>query len=169
LIPLRTKVVVGLLVVGSLVVVWSRSKEPLTTAEVPSVTVPTVGVETMTPEESTPVPSVAGAVTAVPPEPRAPVAVVRAPEASDDLSLMNQLRAAQDSDPVLARQLAEEGMRRFPNSPDAAEREALGIKAYARQGRISEARAEAERMVNRYPGSKWALEVERHTGAHPIR
>jgi outer membrane protein assembly factor BamD (BamD/ComL family) len=82
---------------------------------------------------------------------------------------MNQLRAAQDSDPVRARQLAEEGMRRFPNSPDAAEREALGIKAYARQGRISEARAEAERMVNRYPGSKWALEVERHTGAHPIR
>jgi TolA-binding protein len=123
----------------------------------------------MAPEESTPVSSTAGAVTAVLPEPTSPVAAVRSPDLSDDLSLMNQLRSVQDSDPVRARQLAEEGMRRFPNSPDAAEREALGIKAFARQGRISEARAEAERMVNRYPGSKWALEVERHTGAHPIK
>jgi len=42
-------------------------------------------------------------------------------------------------------------------------------QALARQGRISEARGEAEHMVNEYPGTQWALDVERNTGAHPHR
>jgi hypothetical protein len=99
-------------------------------------------------------------------------AVTAAPQPSaepDDATLMSRLRATVDSDPVLARRLAEEGQRRFPNSPNAAERAALGIKALARQGRVSEARGEAERMVDQFPGTPWALEVERHTGAHPHR
>jgi hypothetical protein len=85
----------------------------------------------------------------------------------DEAALMARLRGVEDRDPVLARSLAEEGNRRFPNSPDAAERAAVAIKSLALQGRASEARGEAERMVNEYPGTKWALEVEQHTGAHP--
>jgi hypothetical protein len=46
---------------------------------------------------------------------------------------------------------------------------AMVVKSLARQGKASEARAEAEVMVNKYAGSQWALEVERHTGAHPTR
>jgi hypothetical protein len=44
---------------------------------------------------------------------------------------------------------------------------AMVVKSLARQGKASEARAEAEEMVNKYVGTSWAREVERHTGAHP--
>jgi len=65
--------------------------------------------------------------------------------------------------------LARDGNARFPNSPDAAERAALAIKSLALSSRLSEARGEAEFMVNHYPPSRWTEEVERHTGAHPHR
>jgi hypothetical protein len=93
----------------------------------------------------------------------------RDPRALDDASLMARLRQVQDSDPVLAYQLAKEGQRRFPQSADAPERAALAVKALARQGKRSEARGEAEVMVSTYPNSPWAREVEMHTGAHPHR
>jgi hypothetical protein len=44
---------------------------------------------------------------------------------------------------------------------------AMVVKSLARQGKASEARAEAEEMVNKYVGTRWAREVEQHTGAHP--
>jgi hypothetical protein len=84
--------------------------------------------------------------------------------------LMARLRKAQDTDEyMLSYDLAREGLRRFPDSPDAPEMAAMVVKSLARQGKISEARAEAEVMVNKYVGTHWAREVERHTGAHPIR
>jgi hypothetical protein len=43
----------------------------------------------------------------------------------------------------------------------------IEVKSLARQGHLSEARGAAEAMVNKYAGTPWALEVERHTGAHP--
>jgi hypothetical protein len=91
------------------------------------------------------------------------------PTALDDTSLMARLRAVQDSDPALAYDLAKEGLRRFPGSADSPERAALAVKALSRQGKRSEARGEAEVMVNQYPNSPWAREVEIHTGAHPHR
>jgi hypothetical protein len=92
------------------------------------------------------------------------------PKPLDEAELMERLRKAQDTDDyVLSYDLAREGLRRFPDSPDAPEMAAMVVKSLARQGKSSEARAEAEVMVNKYAGTKWAREVERHTGAHPIR
>ncbi|MGD0679120.1 MAG: hypothetical protein ABSC94_27290 [Polyangiaceae bacterium] len=85
----------------------------------------------------------------------------------DEASLMLRLRALEDSDPSQALDLARDGDRRFPNGRDSAERAMIEVKSLAREGRLSEARGAAEVMVNKYPGTHWALEVERHTGAHP--
>ena len=106
----------------------------------------------------------------VPPTPHpAPKKTATAkPKLLDESELMEKLRKAQDTDEyLLSYDLAREGLRRFPDSPDAPEMAAMVVKSIARQGKPSEARAEAEEMVNKYPGTKWAREVERHTGAHP--
>lgn len=85
----------------------------------------------------------------------------------DEGSLMSKLRSVEDSDSVLALELAREGNRLFPESPAAAERAEIIVKSLAREGKLSEARGEAEEMVNRYAGTSWAALVEQHTGAHP--
>lgn len=82
---------------------------------------------------------------------------------------MAELRSVERSDFARAYELAHEGNRRFPSSPLAAERAAIAVRSLALQGKLSDARREAEDMVNRYPGTPWALEVERNTGAHPRR
>jgi len=92
------------------------------------------------------------------------------PKLLSESDLIERLRKAQDTDEyVLSYDLAREGLRRFPDSADAPEMAAMVVKSLARQGKVSEARAEAEVMVNKYVGTKWAREVERHTGAHPTR
>lgn len=101
-----------------------------------------------------------------PPPPKKPAAVK--PKMLTEAELLDRLRKAQDTDEyLLSYDLAREGLRRFPQSPDAPEMAAMVVKSLARQGKVSEARAEAEEMVNKYAGTKWAREVERHTGAHP--
>jgi len=80
---------------------------------------------------------------------------------------MARLHGVDGTDPRQALALAREGNERFPNGPGAAERAAIVVKSLALQGRLSEARGEAEIMVNRYAGTRWAREVEQHTGAHP--
>lgn len=80
---------------------------------------------------------------------------------------MAELRLADSRDPELALALARDGNARFGESPDAAERAALAVKALARTGHLSQARGEAEIMVNRYPDTPWAREIEALTGAHP--
>lgn len=103
------------------------------------------------------------------PSPAAPV-VERSPRPLDDeASLMDQLRNAEKREAALAEKLARDGNRRFPNSPGAPERAAALVRAIAQQGRLSEARGEAEAMVNQYADSPWAREVEQQTGAHPRR
>ncbi len=89
--------------------------------------------------------------------------------APDEATLMNRLRRIEDSDPTLALELAREGDARFPGSANSAERAMIVVKSLARQGSLSEARGKAEVMVNEYAGTRWALEVEQHTGAHPHR
>ncbi len=172
-VPTLSKFAVGLLALGSLAIVWSWARERPSSSGRPAASAPIAALseeEHSTPPASTVRLAPPAIASAVPPAvaPAVPAPAATGP-AADDASLMERLRKVQDSDPVLARQLAEEGQRRFPNSPDAAERAALGIKALARQGRISEARGEAERMVNQYSGTQWALDVERNTGAHPHR
>jgi hypothetical protein len=95
-------------------------------------------------------------------------AVIAKPKPLSETELMDRLRKAQDTDEYqLSYDLAREGLRRFPDSSDAPEMAAMVVKSLARQGKASEARAEAEEMVNKYVGTSWAREVERHTGAHP--
>ena len=83
--------------------------------------------------------------------------------------LMARLRSAGGSDAALAIVLARSGNRRFPDSPEAPERASILIHALASQGLSSEARGEAEYMVNHYPDSSWVREVEQFTGAHRHR
>jgi hypothetical protein len=80
---------------------------------------------------------------------------------------MVRLRDIENGDPAVALDMAREGDVRFAGGSAAAERAMIEVKSLAREGRLSEARGAAEQMVNRYPGTPWALEVERHTGAHP--
>jgi hypothetical protein len=91
------------------------------------------------------------------------------PPPLDESRLMARLRGLKDGDPAAAIDLAREGNRRFPGGPDAPERTSILIHALAGQGRASEARGEAEDMVNRYPDSSWVREVELFTGAHRHR
>lgn len=81
--------------------------------------------------------------------------------------LMDALRNARSS--VLAIRLARQGNEQFPDSEFAPERESLLIHALADNQQASEARGEAEYMVNHYPDSEWVREIERFTGAHPHR
>lgn len=90
-----------------------------------------------------------------------------APVTLDESELMTRLRDQKDS--RVAIEIAREGDRRFPGSPAAPERASILIHALASQGRGSEARGEAERVVNGYPDSVWVREIEQFTGAHRHR
>jgi hypothetical protein len=99
-----------------------------------------------------------------------PPALTAAPSAPlNESQLMVQLRSIKDSNPAAAIDLARDGNRRFPDSADAPERHSILIHALANAERRSEARGEAEQMVNHYPDSEWVREVERFTGAHRHR
>jgi cytoskeletal protein RodZ len=87
----------------------------------------------------------------------------------DEPQLMAQIRRVRATNPELAIQLARDGNRRFPNSDDAPERASIMIHALSAVNRPSEARGEAEDMVNRYPDSAWVHEIESFTGAHRHR
>ncbi len=87
----------------------------------------------------------------------------------NEAHLMTRLRAIKDKDPAAAVELAREGKRRFPDSPDAPERASILIHALGTLGRASDARGEAEQMVNHYPDSSWVKEIEQYTGAHRHR
>ena len=82
---------------------------------------------------------------------------------------MVTLRSLRDSDPKRAIELASDGNRRFPESPDAPERAAILVHALVQDGRRSDARRLAEEMVNQYPDSSWVRDVELFTGAHRHR
>lgn len=121
------------------------------------------------PESSAPVNPAA----AVPrPRPPALVPVVSSSAPSGPLSetqLMARLRSIKDGNPAAAIELARDGNKRFPDTSDAPERTSILIHALASQGASSEARGEAEQMVNHYPDSDWVREIERFTGAHRHR
>ena len=83
---------------------------------------------------------------------------------------MERLRKARTAGQhALAIQLAREGNRRFPDSALAPERQSILIHSLADNEQRSEARGEAEHMVNHYPDSDWVREIERFTGAHRHR
>ncbi|MEI9947833.1 MAG: hypothetical protein WDO74_02365 [Pseudomonadota bacterium] len=89
--------------------------------------------------------------------------------AAEEAAFMRDLRVLGEMDPELAIERAAEGKARFGDSADAPERRSISIHALARMGRASDARGEAESMVNECPDSTWVREVERFTGAHRHR
>lgn len=98
----------------------------------------------------------------------APAAVAVPAPALDERSIMSALRALGPEDAERVLELARAGNAQFPNSPDAAERSWTIAKALTTLGRIHEARDEAKRTVDRYPGTTWAEDVERHLLVHPL-
>ena len=82
---------------------------------------------------------------------------------------MTRLRKIKGDDPTAALALAREGNQRFRDSAEAPERASIIVHALSTLGRPSEARGEAEQMVNHYPDSDWVREVETFMGAHRHR
>ena len=104
------------------------------------------------------------------PQPAPPAPAPKpAPSASlNEAQLMARLRSMKGN-AAAAIELARDGNKRFPDTADAPERTSILIHALASQGASSEARGEAEQMVNHYPDSDWVREIERFTGAHRHR
>jgi len=98
-----------------------------------------------------------------PPQPAATGAAVSPTEDS----LAAAMHALEDSAPERALEMARRGQALWPAGPRAPEFAATEVKCLYRLGRPSEGRGTAETMVNKYPTSPWALQVERQTGAHP--
>jgi hypothetical protein len=85
-----------------------------------------------------------------------------------DPALMPKLRELTTKDPESALRLAREANARFPNSRDAAERAWIVVKSLDNLKRFHEGQAEARIMVERYRGTSWAADVERHTLVYPL-
>jgi hypothetical protein len=158
----------GALVLAALVAWLSeRAAQPL--ASVAGVAPPAAALQSASPTSSAPPASTP------PPIAPATVAPSRAPltapasGADEEAALMAELRSLKSANPARAMELARAGNQRFPDSADAPERASILIHALSDLGRGSEARGEAEHMVNYYPDSSWVREIERFTGAHRHR
>jgi len=128
------------------------------------------------PPRLAPSPPPATATSPVPTEPPRPQAAspdtrpASPPAQLGEAGLMERLRKARATGQHgLAIQLAREGNRRFPDSASAPERHSILIHSLADDEQRTEARGEAEYMVNHYPDSDWVREIERFTGAHRHR
>jgi hypothetical protein len=123
-----------------------------------------------TPEKPLEAPSTPDATARPPLAPNAPSARGSAHSPArfpDEAALMARLRELGQSDPALALEIAREGNERFSGSADAPERYHTLVKALENLGRFDEAREEARRMVDTYPGTPWTEDVERHVLRHP--
>jgi hypothetical protein len=80
----------------------------------------------------------------------------------DEASLMAKLRELGSSNLELSLKLAQEGNERYPDSPDAVERTWFVCKSLTGLGRSEAARAEALKMVEKYPGTSFTNDVQRH-------
>lgn len=81
---------------------------------------------------------------------------------------MMKLRSLAGQDPQQIIRLAREANARDPDGPNAPERAWMIVKSLTDQQRFSEAKDEAQTMVNRYPGTSWALDAQRHLLSNPL-
>jgi hypothetical protein len=86
----------------------------------------------------------------------------------DESTLMERLRELRSQNPELSLKLAREGDTKFPGSPDAAERGWFAVRALMDMERVDDAVAEARAMVEKYRGTFFAADVERHMLTHPM-
>ena len=162
------------LILAGLIAVWHARREQSEEAAAPAApaqpaTTPPAPAPPVTPAPA-PAPGPAAAAPnlppdAAPPSTRAQVMVARMNEAV----LMAHLREIAKTDSAQAVEIARAGNKRYPDSADAPERTSILIHALVTQDKLSEARAEAEYMVNHYPDSKWVRDIEGFTGAHRHR
>jgi len=132
----------------------------------PARTAPDSAVSAPKPKPAAPEPSPAPAPRAVVVPPPS-VAASAAAETPTEDSLAAAMHALEDSQPERALELARQGQALWPAGPRTAEFAATEVKCLYLLGKPSDGRAAAEAMVNKHPGSSWALEVEKQTGAHP--
>jgi hypothetical protein len=103
-----------------------------------------------------------------PPDPAAARGAGAGLSRADEAALMEKLRSLAGSDPQQILRLAREANAKDPDSPGAAERAWMVVKSLVDLQRFSEAKDEAQTMVNRYPGTSWALDVQRHLLSNPL-
>jgi len=100
------------------------------------------------------------------PTPAAPQPAAHAPRPSEG-QLMDQLHDLGGTNPELSLKLAREGNQRFRDSPNAPERVSIIIKSLLSLNQRDEARDEARRMEQQYPGSPFTSDVHRHMFVQP--
>jgi hypothetical protein len=110
---------------------------------------------------------VAEPVTVAPAAAALPITDAGSESLADETALMAQIRDLGSKDPLLALTLAREGERRFPGSSEAAERNWVIVKSLDSLSRFEEARAEAQIMLGKYRGTRWAEDVYRHVLLNP--
>jgi hypothetical protein len=122
------------------------------------------------PAPAPPPPTPAAAAQNTAPDAAAPSARVEATVARmNEAVLTAHLREVAQHDSAQAIEIARAGNKKFPEGPEAPERYSILIHALVTQNQLSEARGEAEYMVNHYPDSKWVRDIEGFTGAHRHR
>jgi hypothetical protein len=88
------------------------------------------------------------------------------PAEVDEPALMEKLRRDLQPNPASALALADEGERRFADSPRAEERRALVIQALINLNRIGAARSRAYQFLAHYPNGPYSAHVAAMTGVH---
>jgi hypothetical protein len=88
------------------------------------------------------------------------------PAPLDEPALMARLRTSVKPEPAQALALADEGDRRFGESPFAEERRALAIRALINLQRMGAARSRAYGFLERYPDGPFSAEIAAMTGVH---
>lgn len=83
-----------------------------------------------------------------------------APEGETEVHLLQRAQSALDLDPGSALALTGEHARRFPHGALDQESELIAIRALLALGRAPEARARAERLLERFPGSAYRGRIE---------
>ena len=86
---------------------------------------------------------------------------------SDEHAWTGQIRALVKSQPARAEALAREARRRYPEGPDADERDALLVDALINQQRIGAARDETYYYLDHHPGGRFTDHLLAMTGVHP--
>ncbi|KYF88393.1 hypothetical protein BE17_46680 [Sorangium cellulosum] len=109
---------------------------------------------------------------AEPPTPPPAPASAAAPEseAADkdpEARVLDRMRAALTTDPAEVLRLDDAASRDFGDSPRAAERGQIRVRALVRLDRIGEARSLAEDLVDRHPDDPAAKSAAAYMGIHP--
>ncbi|WP_438004205.1 hypothetical protein WME89_36065 [Sorangium sp. So ce321] len=90
-----------------------------------------------------------------------------APDKDPEARVLDRMRAALTSDPAEVLRLDDAASRELGDSPRAAERGQLRVRALVRMDRIGEARSFAEDLIERHPDDPAAKSAAAYMGIHP--